>query len=70
MTFEFPSKQVSEVPEVLVTSVGIEVHEITLPLPTLFGMVFPQDVKSIVEIISAEITFIENLHPFLQGPWL
>jgi hypothetical protein len=67
-TFELPSKQVSVVPEVLLSSVEIEEHEITLPFPTLFGIVLPQDVKSIIEIRSAEITFIENPHLFLIAP--
>jgi hypothetical protein len=69
-TFEPPSKHSRVVPEVLVASVGIAEQEITLPPPTLFGIEVPQDVKSKVEIISAEITFIGNPHLFLQVPWL
>ncbi len=69
-TFEFPSRQVSEVPEVLLESVGITEQETIFPAATFLGAAVPHDVKSIVEMISTEIAFIGSLHPFLLEPWL
>jgi hypothetical protein len=67
---EFPSKHSRVVPEVLVALVVIVEHETTWPLPTLFGVSVPQDVRSYVEITSAERIFTGNPHLYLLVPWL
>jgi hypothetical protein len=67
---EFPSRHSSVVPDDLDESVAIVEHEITFPLPTLFGVSLPHDANSNTETNSAEINFIESLHPFLIAPWL
>jgi hypothetical protein len=67
---DFPSKHSRVVPEVLVALVVIVEHETTCPLPALFGVSVPQDVRSSVEITIAEMNFIGNPHLFLQVPWL
>ena len=61
---DFPSKHSRVVPEVLVALVVIVEHETTWPLPTLFGVSVPQEVRSSIETNRAEIVFIGNLHSF------
>jgi hypothetical protein len=69
-TLELPSKHSRVVPEVLFSSVAIVEHEITFPMPTLFGVVVPHDVRRSIEASNAEMIFIENPHLFLLVPWL
>ena len=66
--FEFQSKHSSVVPSVIFGLVAIDEQEITFPGLILFGLSDAQDVRRKTETSNAAITFIENLHPFLQVP--
>jgi hypothetical protein len=51
-----------------ISRVAIDEQEITFPGLILFGLSDAQDVRRKTETSNAAITFIENLHPFLQVP--